>query len=75
MPDLSQFGDIGAFVLVTWIFLQFMKVEGEKRDKTSQHLAEAIQKNTTSTNQLITFMTKLNGSLRKVVEEKKVGNE
>lgn len=62
--DISTLGPAGAAVAIVWLFLRFMREAFSK-------LTVAVDKNTASNDQLHKFMVALNGSLKKVVKEKK----
>jgi hypothetical protein len=77
MMDLSAIGPSAAVVIVVIAFLKFLTAENVANNKTRKELAEAMTKNaqntarnTTATTEMHQFLKNLNGSLKKVVDEK-----
>lgn len=66
--DLAQFGASGAVVAVVVLFLKFIKEEAEKRDRTYEEVAKALNKlsanttkNTAATTSADTYLRQRNG--------------
>lgn len=66
--DLAQFGASGAVVAVVVLFLKFIKEEAEKRDKTYDNVAKALDrlskattKNTSATTSADVYLRERNG--------------
>lgn len=71
---IAALGVLGTCVgLMAWVV---KKVLGDvapalqKHSESAEGLKEAVQKNTDSNDQMLTFMKKLNGKLPKLVDEK-----
>lgn len=83
--DIASYGASGAVVVVVGLFLRYMAEESKKRDISHDKMITAIDNLTNKTNvqievsqkvadssdQMIQFMTKLNGSLKGAVRDHK----
>lgn len=70
MPDMSQVGAASAVVVVVYLFLKFMREQGEKNDESLRHLSKSIDRNTEVSDETHRFLKNLNGKLEEAVVDK-----